>query len=76
MSLLDKDTVKRVEKALKDFDKSLSVIVLDKSARTANDAATALGSEVGAIVKSLLFRTQDSFVLCLISGDKRCCLKK
>ena len=76
MSLLDKDTVKRVEKALKDFDKSLSVIVLDKSARTANDAATALGSEVGAIVKSLLFRTEDSFVLCLISGDKRCCLKK
>ena len=32
MSLLDKETVKRAEKALKDFDKSLSVIVLDKSA--------------------------------------------
>jgi len=76
MSLLDKETVKRVEKALKDFDKSLNVIVLDKSARTAKDAASSLRCEVGAIVKSLLFRTEDSFILSLIAGDKRCSLKK
>ena len=76
MSLLDKETVKRVEKALKDFDKSLNVIVLDKSARTAKDAASSLRCEVGAIVKSLLFRTEDSFILSLIAGDKRCSLQK
>ena len=42
MSLLDKEPVKRAKKFLKDFDRSLEVIVLDKSARTAQDAATAL----------------------------------
>ena len=76
MSLLDKIPVKRVEKFLKDFDKSLEVIVLENSARTAHDAATALGCDVGAIVKSLLFKTEDSFTLCLVSGDKRCSLAK
>ena len=76
MSLLDKESVKRAKKALKDFDKLLSVIVLDDSARTAKDAALSLDCEVGAIVKSLLFRTEDSFILCLIAGDKRCSINK
>jgi len=76
MSLLDKEPVKRVEKFLKDFDKSLEVITLENSARTAQDAATALGCDVGAIIKSLLFKTEDSFILCLVSGDKRCSLNK
>ena len=76
MSLLDKEPVKRAEKSLKDFDQSLEVIVLDKSARTALDAATALGCNVGAIVKSLLFKTNDSFLLCLVAGDKRASLSK
>ena len=76
MSLLDKESVKRATKALKDFDKLLSVIVLDDSARTAKDAALSLNCEVGAIVKSLLFRTEDSFILCLIAGDKRCSINK
>ena len=76
MSLLDKEPVKRAEKSLKDFDQSLEVIVLDKSARTALDAATALGCNVGAIVKSLLFKANDSFILCLVAGDKRASLNK
>ena len=76
MSLLDKEPVKRAKEALKDFDKLLSVIVLDDSARTAKDAALSLNCEVGAIVKSLLFRTEDSFILCLIAGDKRCSINK
>ena len=50
--------------------------VLDSSARTANDAATSLNCEVGAIVKSLLLRTDKDFILCLVSGDKRCSLNK
>ena len=76
MSLLDKEPVKRVEKFLKGFDQSLEVIVLENSARTAKDAAIALGCEVGAIVKSLLLKTEDSFILCLVAGDKRCSLNK
>ena len=76
MSLLDKEPVKRAERFLKDFDKSLEVIILENSARTAQDAAKALDCNVGAIVKSLLFRTGDDFILCLIAGDKRCSLNK
>ena len=76
MSLLDKEPVKRAEKFLKDFDKSLEVIILENSARTAQDAAKALDCNVGAIVKSLLFKTGDDFVLCLVAGDKRCSLNK
>ena len=76
MSLLDKEPVKRAEKFLKDFDKSLEVIILEKSARTAQDAAKALDCNVGAIVKSLLFRAGDDFILCLVAGDKRCSLNK
>ena len=75
-SILDKETVKRVEKILKDFDPNLDVVILEQTARTANDAATALGCKVGAIVKSLLFRKEKSFVLCLVSGDKKCSLNK
>jgi Cys-tRNA(Pro) deacylase len=76
MSLLDKEPVKRAEKFLKDFNQSLKVIILESSARTAQDAAKALDCDVGAIVKSLLFKIEDSFVLCLIAGDKRCSLNK
>ena len=76
MSLLDKEAVKRARKVLKDFDQSLSVIVLEDSARTAKDAASSLNCEVGAIVKSLLFKTEDYFILSLVAGDKRCSLNK
>ena len=76
MSLLDKEPVKRVEKFLKFFNQSLEVTVLMNPARTANDAATALDCDIGAIVKSLLFKTEGSFTLCLVAGDKRCSLNK
>ena len=76
MSLLDKEPVKRAEKFLKDFDQSLKVIILENSARTAQDAATSLDCNVGAIVKSLLFKIENTFILCLVAGDKRCSLNK
>ncbi len=75
-TILNKEPVLRAEKSLKQFNPDLKVIELEQTARTANDAATALGCKVGAIVKSLLFRAGDSFVLCLVSGDKRCSLNK
>ena len=74
--ILNKEPVKRAENALKEFDRNLHIKCLEKTARTANDAATALSCKVGAIVKSLLFRTQSTFFLCLVSGDKKCSLNK
>ena len=75
-SILLKEPVKRSEKSIKAFNPNLKIIVLEKTARTAGDAATALGCKVGAIVKSLLFKTGENFILCLVSGDKRCSLNK
>ena len=76
MTLLDKEPVKRAEKSLKQFDSNIRIITLDSSARTATEAATSLGCEVGAIVKSLLFKTENTFTLFLVSGDKRASIKK
>ena len=74
--LLNKESVKRVVKVLNNFDNSLKVEALNSSARTAKDAAISLKCEVGAIVKSLLLRTENNFILCLVAGDKRCSLNK
>ena len=74
--LLNKESVQRVVKVLSNFDDSLGVEVLNSSARTAKDAAISLNCEVGAIVKSLLLRTEGNFILCLVAGDKRCSLNK
>ena len=76
MTLLEKEPVKRVEKILRQFDGAQKIIVLDTSARTALEAASSLGCEVGAIIKSLLFKTGSNFTLCLVAGDKRASLNK
>ena len=76
MTLLEKEPVKRAEKSIKEYNNEMSVIVLDSSAKTANEAASALGCEVGAIVKSLLFKTENTFTLFLVSGDKKASLNK
>ena len=76
MSLLHKEPVKRVEQVLKALDPKLTVIVLKTSARTAIEAASSLGCEVGAIVKSLLFKTENSFTLCLVAGDRKASIIK
>ena len=76
MTLLDEEPVKRVQKILKEFDPKQDVITLQNSARTAIEAASSLGCEIGAIVKSLLFKTEKDFVLCLVAGDKKASLNK
>ena len=76
MTLLLKEPVKRVEKLLKEFDQNQRVILLDTSARTALEAASSLDCEVGAIVKSLLFKTEQNYTLCLVAGDKKASLNK
>tara|TARA_B100000945_G_C20308634_1_gene561700 strand:+ start:417 stop:899 length:483 start_codon:yes stop_codon:yes gene_type:complete len=74
--LLNKDSVKRVEKELNKFDPKLKILALDKTARTAKDASNSLKCELGAIVKSLVFRAENDFLICLVSGDKKCSLNK
>ena len=74
--ILDKEPVKRVQEFIFKFNSELKVLVLDTTAKTAKDAATSLGCEVGAIVKSLVFRADDTFLICLVAGDKRCSLNK
>ena len=76
MTLLEKEPVKRAEKSIKEYNNEMSVIVLDSSAKTAIEAASSLGCEVGAIVKSLLFKTENNFTLFLVSGDKKASLNK
>ena len=76
MTLLNKEPVKRAEKSIKEYNSEMSVIVLDSSAKTAIEAASSLGCEVGAIVKSLLFKTGNTFTLFLVSGDKKASLNK
>ena len=75
-NLLKNEPVKKVQEFIKKFDSRLEVIVLDTTARTAKDAANSLKCEVGAIVKSLLFKAENNFLICLIAGDRRCSLNK
>ena len=75
-NLLNKEAVKRVQEFIKKIDPNLKILVLNTTARTAQDAANSLNTEVGSIVKSLFLRTKNSFLLCLVAGDKRCSLNK
>ena len=74
--LLKKESVNRVDEYLKKFNPSLKIVVLDATARTAKDAANSLKCELGAIVKSLVFKAEGEFLICLVAGDKRCSLNK
>ena len=76
MILSDKEPVKRAEESLKKFNSEINVIYLKNSARTAIEAASSLGCEVGAIVKSLLFKTDNTYSLFLVAGDKKVSLNK
>ena len=76
MTLRDNEPVKRVEILLKQFNSNSEVIVLENSAKTALEAAKSLNCKVGAIVKSLLFKTEQNFTLCLVAGDKKASLNK
>ena len=74
--ILDKEPVRRVQDFIANFNLKLKILVLNDTAKTAVDAANSLKCEVGAIVKSLLFKVDDSYLICLVAGDKRCSLNK
>jgi Cys-tRNA(Pro) deacylase len=75
-NILNKEPVKRVIEFITKFDSAQKILVLKDTARTANDASATLRCDVGAIVKSLLFKANSDFLVCLVAGDKRCSLKK
>ncbi len=72
MSLMENDSVMKVRKALFDAGYDDTVIELEETARSAQDAAAALGAELGSIVKSLVFVIGNRFVMVLVAGDHRC----
>ena len=52
------------------MDQNIDLIVLDKTARTAKDAAKSLNKEVGSIVKSLLIKICVYNMCPVLSRDK------
>jgi prolyl-tRNA editing enzyme YbaK/EbsC (Cys-tRNA(Pro) deacylase) len=66
-------SARRVQEALHELGVDVEVVELSDSTRTAPEAAAAVGCELGAIVKSLVFRGAHSGepVLVLVSGDRR-----
>jgi prolyl-tRNA editing enzyme YbaK/EbsC (Cys-tRNA(Pro) deacylase) len=68
---------RRVESALRELGVPASIVVLSSSTRTAEEAAASVGVELGAIVKTLVFRGAGSSgssgraVVALVSGDRR-----
>jgi prolyl-tRNA editing enzyme YbaK/EbsC (Cys-tRNA(Pro) deacylase) len=64
-------TAARLSQRLHERGLEIEVRMLADSARTANDAAKALGCEVGQIVKSLVFVREDAPVMVLCAGDRR-----
>jgi Cys-tRNA(Pro) deacylase len=61
----------RVQQALDQAGIETRVLRLPDSTRTAPDAARAVGCEVGAIVKSLLFLADGEPVLVMCAGDRK-----
>jgi prolyl-tRNA editing enzyme YbaK/EbsC (Cys-tRNA(Pro) deacylase) len=61
----------RVQDALRSLGLVSEVVETDGSARTAAEAAAAVGAPVGAIVKSLVFARHGEPVLLLVSGANR-----
>jgi len=76
MENFETESVKRVKAILSKYNSKIKVISLNSSARTAEDAANSLSCDIGAIVKSLLFRDEKNYFICLVAGDKRCSLSK
>ena len=69
----DRESVRRVRNALAERGVSPEFVELEATARSARDAAAALGCRVEQIVKSLVFRGADTGkpVLVLASGPNR-----
>ena len=68
--VLEKAAVKRVTAALLEHGCAGQIKVLSDSARTAAEAAAALGIEVGQIASSLIFKLPDGSPLLIITSGR------
>jgi len=73
MAAILKRSADRVQASLNEFGFELNVVELSDSARTAQEAANAIGCTVSQIAKSLVFkgRTSQKPILIIASGSNR-----
>jgi prolyl-tRNA editing enzyme YbaK/EbsC (Cys-tRNA(Pro) deacylase) len=64
-------TAQRLQERLHELGLDVEIRELSDSTRTAQEAADAVGAELGQIVKSLVFMDGDGALLCLCAGDRR-----
>jgi Cys-tRNA(Pro) deacylase len=64
-------TTDHVRAALKALNLEIEIRTFDESTATAPEAAAAIGTALGSIVKSLCFMVDDQPVLVLTAGDQR-----
>lgn len=69
-------SVQRVEAGLKEAGSPARIVLLDRTARSAREAADSVGCPLGAIVKSLVFTIGGRPVLALVAGDRQCMLDR
>ena len=68
--VLEKSAVRRVKQALISNGLSTEITVLSESARSAAEAASALGIEVGQIASSIIFKLSDQKPLLVITSGR------
>jgi prolyl-tRNA editing enzyme YbaK/EbsC (Cys-tRNA(Pro) deacylase) len=64
-------TAQRLQERLHELGLEVEIRELSDSTGTAQEAADAVGAELGQIVKSLVFMDGDGALLCLCAGDRR-----
>ena len=64
-------TPEDVQKALDSFEVKTEIVRFEETTRTAQDAADAIGTELGSIIKSLCFSVDGDPVLILTAGDRK-----
>ena len=64
-------TAQRLQERLHELGLDVEIQELSDSTRTAQEAADAVGADVGQIVKSLVFVDDEGPMLCLCAGDRR-----
>jgi len=66
-----RQSIERVEGYLRERGLGIEALEMSSSTRTAELAAQAIGTELGSIVKSLVFLADGRPVLVLVAGDRR-----
>jgi prolyl-tRNA editing enzyme YbaK/EbsC (Cys-tRNA(Pro) deacylase) len=74
MALTKKSKI--VQEYLQQFGLKVDILEYSESTKTAQEAANAIGCEIGQIVKSLVFRNKEQGLLFLVSGKNNLDVEK